>query len=116
MSVVDLAPRSSGKGGIILSEKSRQYVRKGLLTPQDMMRAWFADRLYEAFPADSMTGVSEIASAALAKRGLSKCSARQVRYWLSCQHDASFPVVMAVLSIIGKPERVAEIIYLQEAA
>lgn len=61
----------------------------------DVARAWFARALWQAFP-----GPSEAAVADLAARRLG-VSARQVRNWLRCDHDAGLRHVAAVIMILG---------------
>lgn len=65
------------------------------LSPVEAKREWFASLLRKAFPASSDHARSKDAAPVLG------VSDRQVRNWLNCEHDASFVVVMKVVSIAG---------------
>jgi hypothetical protein len=68
---------------------------RGHLSPVEAERAWFAALLWRAFPSASENEVSERAAAVLG------VSARQVRNWLRCEHDARWRDVVKVLVIAG---------------
>jgi hypothetical protein len=68
---------------------------RGQLSPVEAERAWFAALLWRAFPSDSENELSERAGPVLG------VSARQVRNWLRCEHDARWRDVMKVLAIAG---------------
>lgn len=72
----------------------RPHIR-GPLSPAEAERAWFAALLWRAFPAGSENELSERAAPVLG------VSARQVRNWLRCEHDARWRDVMKVLAIAG---------------
>lgn len=92
-----IPPKPQRQRAIKLSAESCQFVGPGNLAPEDAQRAWFADMLWCAFPAESMTAVSKIAAEWLTENGF-PTSERQVRYWLKCEHTAGFAAVNAVLS------------------
>ena len=103
--------RGSGAGpraGVRISEASARAAGGGDLAPADAQRAWFADMLWRAFPAETMTGVSKIAAEELTAMGF-PASERQVRTWLRCEESARFELAMAVLSRVG-PEQVFTIV------
>lgn len=67
----------------------------GQVSPVEADRAWFAALLWRAFPSGSENELSETAAAVLG------VSARQVRNWLRCEHDARWRDVVKVLVIAG---------------
>jgi hypothetical protein len=68
---------------------------RGQVSPVEAERAWFAALLWRAFPSSSENELSEAAAAVLG------VSARQVRNWLRCEHDARWRHVVMVLVIAG---------------
>ena len=104
----DLAIRSScPDDGTRLSAQSCQKLRPGDLTPQDAQRAWVADLIWRAFPADSMTACSQIAASEMTRLGVNT-SERQVRNLLRCEHDASFQRVNLLLALTD-PTRIWDV-------